>query len=56
MKWKRFWYFKVYCFSVPAICHSHINRKLEVKMIKTIAVQKEEMLDCVDIAESNFIY
>ena len=58
-EWKRFWYFKVYYFSALVIYHSHINWKLEVKNYKiiiTTAVQKEAVLDCVDIVESSFLY
>ena len=42
------------------LCPSHVpvtsTENWRWKIIKTMAVQKEEVLDCVDIVKSNFVY
>ena len=43
-EWKRFWYFKVYYFSVPDSYHSHINWKLEVKNDKKTSCARSARL------------
>ena len=39
-EWNRFWCFKVYYFSAPAIYHSHINWKSDVKNYKSNSCAK----------------